>query len=259
MIRCITLWPEWAHAIVHLGKRVENRGAQPQPRVGERLAIHAGARIGGRSGRPATVEGMQALELMAAREGIDLQTRVDDRHRERAVVRAPALSIVHLPGEREVQCSAIVALARVAAIHPPGEGPTAWRVPGSHAWELADVVVLRDPLTGVTGAQGLWKFGKLTHRATPEQLYAELRVRDALARGFEVLNAGGERFIERAATRTALGTAEQVLACRRHGPTPLARVIGDERALTEAELAHLVAREIDLNAKARARGERSAA
>ena len=45
----LTLWPEWAYAITHLGKDVENRDWERLPTwlTGRYLAIHAGAHIGG--------------------------------------------------------------------------------------------------------------------------------------------------------------------------------------------------------------------
>lgn len=45
-MRALTLQPQWAHAVAHLGKRVENRSrAIPRALVGERIAIHAGATL----------------------------------------------------------------------------------------------------------------------------------------------------------------------------------------------------------------------
>lgn len=43
----LTLYPEWAYAIAHLGKRVENRTWKRDSMVGQMLAIHGGKNIGG--------------------------------------------------------------------------------------------------------------------------------------------------------------------------------------------------------------------
>lgn len=62
-MKAITLHPEWAHAIVHLGKRVENRNWRPPASlVGQRIAIHAGKSIGGRPGKASRDAGMERLE-----------------------------------------------------------------------------------------------------------------------------------------------------------------------------------------------------
>ena len=45
-MRALTLTQPWAHAITHLGLRVESRGWRPPPSiVGQRIAIHAGSKI----------------------------------------------------------------------------------------------------------------------------------------------------------------------------------------------------------------------
>ena len=75
----ITLWPEWAYAIRHLGKDVENRGDTSKRSyvalrgyVGERIAIHAGAYIGGRPDGHGPLkwrssDGMRAMLYTASR------------------------------------------------------------------------------------------------------------------------------------------------------------------------------------------------
>ena len=66
-LRALTLWPEWAWAVCHLGKNVENR-SWPIPRgmVGETIAIHAGARFGGREIPPAHAAGEIGAVAFAA-------------------------------------------------------------------------------------------------------------------------------------------------------------------------------------------------
>jgi hypothetical protein len=45
-MRALTLWQPWAYAVADLGKRLENRTwTPPALLVGERFAIHAGARL----------------------------------------------------------------------------------------------------------------------------------------------------------------------------------------------------------------------
>jgi hypothetical protein len=49
-MKALTLWPEWAWAIVHLGKNVENRSWVIPPGL---YCLHAGMRFGGRGKHPA--------------------------------------------------------------------------------------------------------------------------------------------------------------------------------------------------------------
>ena len=142
-LRAITLWPEWAWAICHLGKRVENRTWHP-PRelIGRRLAIHAGAHVGGRKGSAATAEGRTDLGLMALRAGWVLLRSGVFQHRETAE------EVVFRP-----VTSAVVAVATLTGVDD--EDRTPWDVPGDWHWRLDDVVVLDRPVP-MRGAQGLW-------------------------------------------------------------------------------------------------------
>lgn len=134
ILRAITLWPEWAWAICHLGKDVENRPARVArvvlSTVGDGwLAIHAGKHIGGRPGAVALHDGVHSLRYMAARAGVEIpSTRV-----------------------RDVPTSAIVAVARVKRGNP-GSG---WAVPGEGHIGLYDVRTLPSPVP-CSGKQGLW-------------------------------------------------------------------------------------------------------
>lgn len=58
--RAITLWPEWAYAVLHLGKDIENRPVRLPP---GRYALHAGKYIGGKKGPTAERQGALSLGL----------------------------------------------------------------------------------------------------------------------------------------------------------------------------------------------------
>ena len=74
-MKALTLWPEWAALIAHGLKPVENRGWKlPE---GERIAIHAGAHIGGRKGRPALEEADNAVYWTALAAGWEMHTVAD--------------------------------------------------------------------------------------------------------------------------------------------------------------------------------------
>lgn len=56
-MKALTLRQPWAHAILHLGKNVENRSwAPPESLVGKYIAIHAGMAFVRDSGLPVTRE-----------------------------------------------------------------------------------------------------------------------------------------------------------------------------------------------------------
>lgn len=60
--RAITLWPEWAYAVLFLGKDVENRPIRLPP---GRYALHAGKHIGGKKGPEAERQGALSLIRLA--------------------------------------------------------------------------------------------------------------------------------------------------------------------------------------------------
>ena len=122
-LRALTLWPEWAWAIHHLDKRVENRTwALP---VGEWFALHAGKHLGGRPGHDAGVEAVTSVRYMATRAGWNLApvfpTLPSPIDRDRKAASAILFSVA---------TSAIVGLFRVTRTEPPDRGDlTGWRVP----------------------------------------------------------------------------------------------------------------------------------
>lgn len=154
--RALTLWPEWAWAITDLDKRVENRGWPPFARlIGQRIAIHAGAYIGGRDGRPARAEGWSAVANMATRAGWNVQWAdqkfLSFRKNDQFYGVVDPLTRVDIP------TSAIVAHAKLASVTPPSRvtDNDGWYV-GEYGWRLEDLVVLPEPIP-MQGAQSLWE------------------------------------------------------------------------------------------------------
>ena len=147
--RALTLWPEWAYAIAHLGKRVENRTWEPPASlIGQRIAIHAGKHVGGRAGAPAMFEGACALIDTAEAAGVVgvIQNAVG-----RKSISARQLSEI-------VTASAIVATARLVGFDR--EQRTPWDVPGMIHWRLEDVLLV-DPVIPCSGRQGLWATARI--------------------------------------------------------------------------------------------------
>lgn len=150
-ILALTLLPEWAWAITHLGKRVENRSEgfcrQIARRVGDGwLAIHAGVR------RPADFTAVGAM-LDDADPHNDWT--VQRRDGQPALFRGWVGRCDHpmTITDADLPRGAIIALAKIGEVLPPGvEAP--WKVAESAALCLSDVFVLAEPIP-CKGAQGL--------------------------------------------------------------------------------------------------------
>ncbi len=150
----LTIWPEWAWAIAHFGKDIENRTWVP-PRyiVGKWLAIHAGAHIGGRKGDVALLEGLSDLREMA-------ESVADERGGDSMGGGLPEYSELI----SKIATSAVVAVVKVKG-HIYGDamgwyaGPETLNADGkvvpSYGWELASLIALPVPVK-CKGAQGLW-------------------------------------------------------------------------------------------------------
>lgn len=152
----LTLWPEWAYAVAHLGKDVENRSwPPPQNMIRKRIAIHGGASIGGRA-TTKTGFALAAVQTMADVAELCGHSRQKLRTITPGVVKEAGCGIV-----------AVVTLAGV--LQSPQ--PERWYVGDNlFGWKLEDMLVLPRPVK-CSGAQGLW-------RIPPEVLE---RVREQLA------------------------------------------------------------------------------
>jgi hypothetical protein len=162
-MRALTLWPEWAACICYAGKNVENRGWMPPEKViGARIAIHAGAFIGGAAGLSALMRAEDAIHGMGGRVGNPWLRLVE-----------PSVGLVKLRvGESEgfvVATRAIVATAKVG--EPTRCSFSPWAVLGECHWPLLRVRVLQDPVPLRRGALGLW--------ALPPDVEARVRAQEA--------------------------------------------------------------------------------
>lgn len=144
-MKALTLYPEWAFAVAHLGKRVENRTWCPPPgllRVGDQLAIHGGAAFGGTSTRIGVGGKVPSAWLDAVRDMVTMARRAGAPMPERITMRRLI----------EAAQGKIVAVARFGGTPTSVNDP--WFV-GPVGWLLEDVQVLRQPVA-CKGAQGLW-------------------------------------------------------------------------------------------------------
>lgn len=116
-MKALTLWRPWPWAILHGGKRIENRSwAPPASIVGQVIALHAGKRW----------DDDGALTI--------------------------ALRSRCMPDDEADHPLGIVGVARVSGFVTQSDDP--WFV-GPCGWTLDSVVALPQPIP-VQGAQGLW-------------------------------------------------------------------------------------------------------
>lgn len=121
-MRALTLRQPWAWAVLHAGKRIENRTWKPPSwMLGESLAIHAGS-------------------------GDIYEEDVEQ------VVRLGGV-----PAPEEYDVGAIVGVVRVVGFYRPGCGlENPWWDPEQFGWRLGSVWALDEPVP-CKGALGLWE------------------------------------------------------------------------------------------------------
>lgn len=154
----LTLWPEWAWAITHLGKDVENRGRdllasdRRLRATGGRLWIHAGKTVGG--GELSYTDAWGAVIDTAEHAGWRCDRRTMVFYQGDQAVSAPIKPRRHL-----LPRAALVAVAQIRLILGPRSGPVAWKVDGQYGHVLRVMLVLTPPIS-CKGAQGLWSVSK---------------------------------------------------------------------------------------------------
>lgn len=155
-MKAITLWPEWAWAILHLGKQIENRSRPlPMTMLGKPVALHAGKWIGGRPGDSAMWEGWAGLMQMAERAGWRYSYYHDNNG---ILVRSFTKDgITVQTDETPILTSAITGVIHFDASMMPYVGDLdGWRVADQHGWRLRTVEPLQSQIS-CSGALGFWQ------------------------------------------------------------------------------------------------------
>jgi hypothetical protein len=179
----VTLWPEWAFALAHLGKRCENRTWTLRlDHLPLALCIHAGAFVGGANTATALEDGLAGLFHHASaagwglehsiRKGADgMNVWISGRNEDGRV-----LPRTYLARRSHV---AVAVFDRVDELEPGlfvrPDDP--WAV-GPMVWRAARVVTLREPLTCREGKLGLWSLTE-RHFATISTRLADAVLADA--------------------------------------------------------------------------------
>ncbi len=138
-MKALTLWPEWAWAIVHLGKNVENRRWVIPPGL---YCLHAGMRFGGRGKHPAHKRYATDVVFRTA-----LNEQLTDEQYHMAYKMKPD----------DIPFGSIVGVIRVTGHTHPNDIPEhlAWHDGYSIANHIELVSVLPTPIP-CKGALGLW-------------------------------------------------------------------------------------------------------
>ncbi len=149
-MKALTLWPEWAWAVTHLGKDVENRSWVIPPGL---YALHAGVRFNG--------HGLKIKDRKAGRESV-IQTM-------RKWCLPYLFEKAANTDPNTIVSGAIVGVIRVTRHTDcrgwcPQNGHTGWAAPGQIANHIELVSVLPTPIP-CKGALGLWTVpDNITHQ-----------------------------------------------------------------------------------------------
>lgn len=157
-MKAITIWPEWVFAMMHLGKRVENRSWPTRKHLGDTICIHAGKSIGGVEGHRAARRGIRAL-LRVAEDAGHTRAQLDQDWDLGAWIRPGLLDYRNHP---DMPRSAIVGIARIANVRAAVPGAP-WET-GPYCWELEEVHRFAEPIPA-PGKQGIWTLSDDQHNA----------------------------------------------------------------------------------------------
>ena len=147
-MRALTLWPEWAWAIINLDKNVENR-VWPGPVYNKSIALHAGKKIGGSLFSESDSVFMMTEKAIEA--GWSYQKSSDpwnDGNFEKngMVVEFSIDAVKNISGR-------IFALAEIESCIMGST--SAWAAEGQWNWLLKNIHILKNPVP-CRGQQGLW-------------------------------------------------------------------------------------------------------
>lgn len=190
-VKCLTLWPEWIYAVLHLGRRVDNRDWRP-PQSLRRLVLHGAQKIGGGlSNEPmaCVANVMKAASFAGHRWG-------GKTYEELAPVEQQALCRLAMHESLTRYAGKLVCVVPIEAIEQPITRRHGWRMPGYFGWKFGEPLVLNeDDLSRDLKASGRQKLWWPTEEALQKRLAARL----------EVVRLGAERAATRPKQRSKPG------------------------------------------------------
>ncbi len=170
-LQALTLTQPWAHAIAHLGKRIENRTWAPPTRMlGRWMAIHAGKKLDREALEDLVIE--RAQYTPAEVVGAEITVR--------GMAQGAILAVARLDGwvrgggvsdhERRVLATSWAGAEPELVKRAEEATRDRWWA-GPVGWVFGDVVRLAEPVPHV-GAQGLWVVSPEACRAIRAQFRA---------------------------------------------------------------------------------------
>jgi len=159
-MQAISVRPQWAYAMLYLGKRVENRDFAPEALLGRRIAFHAGKKIGDTTSLPSTARGLR--ELAVDMVGANFLAAPVWLKGEEPFLAWQPLGANDLKSSRILRAddcptSCIFATAIIGELVPPvpdADTPP-WSRKGKHWWILDDFQALPEPIP-CSGQRGVW-------------------------------------------------------------------------------------------------------
>ena len=171
-MKVLTTWPEFAFAISDLDKRIENRTwLPPEGVIRTWIGIHAGKHLGGRAGKVAMKEGVDALIEQASSNGwVSVWVRDTLKfYRPGDMTDPKAFSIEDVPKSGIVALAFLESVTRkdvVTEMEVPGSSldpgepnyhyTAPWGFRDRFHWRFSSVLTLDKPVP-CNGKQGLWE------------------------------------------------------------------------------------------------------
>ncbi len=149
-MRVLSLHVEWLFAVLHLGKRIENRSWAPPPKFVRRvpIALHGTQRIP----TAADVEALLAAARGAGWEAVPHPLYDGGWVFQRGGAVPP---VIMQPSDLLALRGRLAALVRILG-HHLGQDDAPWCLPGQVHWMIGDVRPVPGPIL-VKGAQRLWR------------------------------------------------------------------------------------------------------
>ena len=202
-IKGLTLYAAWSWAIIHVGKRVENRMWEQRSIIGNYIAIHAGRNIGQKHGDNSMFYEMARVGTMATYAGsakmhVNKQARIlaiQEGVGNEAVIHTgcEASNLATVQGYFKddariivtpMYTSAFVGIARVADITRPHEsgwyaGDRAGENDGKpcFAYVLDNVIRFRSPIPYARGERRFWTISEPVLKRSLEATVKGIRLR----------------------------------------------------------------------------------
>lgn len=166
MAKALSVWPEWAWAIVNLDKRIENRTYQlPSTAFGKRIAIHASKSIGGGlGGKKGYITAILRMVTAARTAGWFVTTSPFDFNGKIMFapfgfndrIRFEKNGVVRFFEQDKIPKGCIVATARIGQRNRDDQSfVKEWGEPTGHHWALFDLNILSEPVP-CKGSQSFW-------------------------------------------------------------------------------------------------------